>query len=61
MSFSCTTTEYEDNHDGVSWRGHPFSAGGGFAGFRRQNGRSRLDDEEGFRIIPNHCIMKGSS
>ncbi len=50
---SCTTTEYEDNHDCVSWRGHSFSAGCEFDQFLQENVRSRLNDEEGsedFRI-----------
>jgi len=51
---SCITTEYEDNHDSVSWRGHSFSVGSGFEGFLQENVRSRLDDAEGSEDFRSH-------
>lgn len=60
MNLSCITTEYEDNHDCVSWRGHSFSVGSEFDGFLKGSVRSRLDDEEGFQIITDHLKAKGN-
>jgi hypothetical protein len=54
MNLSCTTTEYEDNHDCVSWRGHSFSVGGEFDGFLQEKVRSRLDDAEGSEDFRSH-------
>jgi len=51
---SCTTTEYEDNHACVSWRGHSFAVGGEFDRFLQEKVRSRLDDAEGSEDFRSH-------
>jgi len=54
MNLSCTTTEYEDNHACVSWRGDSFCAGEEFESFLQTQVRSRLDDEEGADDFRSH-------
>ena len=59
MISSCTTTEYENNHACVSWRGQSFSVSGDFTSFLQTNVRSRLDDEEGKEDFRGHLSGLG--
>ncbi len=54
MIRSCTTTEFEDNHVCVSWRGQSFSDSNDFSEFLQTQVRSRLDDREGVEDLHSH-------
>ena len=54
MILSCTTTEYEDHHTCVSWRGQSFTVSSDFTSFLQTKVRSRLDDGEGTEGIRSH-------